>query len=715
MPSPSHSAPLYAALLAAFALPAQAESVLIETADGASAPAEQLDRVDVHGSTPDRYRAEAGGLKLPEPLRDAPRAVSVVPNAVIETQGAINLADALRNVAGLTLASGEGGFRGDNISLRGFGGRTDIYLDGVRDNGQYARDTFATEQVEVLKGAAAMQFGRGAAGGVVNTASKRPQAEDFQRVDLSLGADSLQRAVLDLNESVNEAAGLRVAALYHDADSFRDEVFVERRGVAPSLGLSLGDTTRLEANLLWQTEDGVADYGIPWHLPSGTPVDVPRGHHYGLGRDSFSQYDVLSSRVALSHGFANGAELRHTLSFSDVERLHRMVRPNALTAATLDASTPVTRNHTLTGTTQNNLYNQTDLAFSANTGAISHEIALGLELGREDFSNRARAGLAALPPVPLLNPGSVRVSVPLPSSLEGAALSTYSKTATDTRALYLQDNLKLSEQWRLLAGLRHDQFEARVSNELTGAVLEREDDMTAYTLGAVYQPSEKAAWYANASNAFNPSAETFGLSESSAQLDPEETRNLEVGFKYTPLGDRLLVDVALFSLDKFNARDVDPGNTAVQTLDGRQRSRGVELGISGAITEAWHVFGGVALMDPEIIESNQTNSGVAIEGNRPANAPRRSASLWSVYEFGGGFELGGGAFHVGERFANTGNTLAVPAYTRWDAYAGYRTKRWRVALNAYNLADTEYFEFAHPVFLTPGEGRSWRLSFSYAF
>lgn len=715
MPSPTHSAPLYAALLAAFALPAQADTVLIDTPDGASARAERLDRVEVEGQAPDRYRAEAGGLKLPEPLRDAPRAVSVVPNAVIETQGAINLADALRNVAGLTLASGEGGFRGDNISLRGFGGRTDIYLDGVRDNGQYARDTFATEQVEVLKGAAAMQFGRGAAGGVVNTASKRPQPEDFQRVDLSLGANSLQRAVLDLNESVNEAAGIRVAALYHDADSFRDEVFLERRGLAPSLGLHLGDSTRLDASLLWQTEDGVSDYGIPWHTPSGAPVDVPRSNHYGLGRDSFLHFDVLSSRVALSHAFASGLELRHTLSFGEVERLHRMVRPNAVTVANPDASTLVTRNHSLSGTTQNNLYNQTDLAWSWNTGAISHDVALGLELGREDYTTRARAGLPALPPVPLFDPASVQVDFALPASLEGGPLSSFNKTATDTRALYLQDNLKLSEHWRLLAGLRHDRFEARVSNQLTGAVLEREDNMTAYTLGAVYQPNAKTAWYANASNAFNPSAETFGLSASSAELDPEETRNLEVGFKYTPFGDRLLVDVALFSLDKFNARDVDPSNTAVQTLDGRQRSRGIELGVSGALTEHWHVFGGVALMDPEIVESNLTNGGLPIEGNRPSNAPERSASLWTVYEFGRGFELGGGAFHVGERFANTANTLAVPSYTRWDAYAGYRSKQWRIALNAYNLADTEYFEFAHPVFLTPGEGRSWRLSFSYAF
>lgn len=709
-----HPSALHIALLGALSLPLHAAETPV-TPDGADQRAEELDAIEVEGQALGPYKAEAGGLKLPEPLRDAPRAVSVVPRGVIESQGALNLSDALRNVTGLTLASGEGGFRGDNITLRGFGGRTDIYLDGVRDNGQYSRDTFAIEQVEVLKGAAALQFGRGASGGVVNTASKRPFGEDRSSVSLVLGEHDLTRLELDHNESINDAAGLRIAAVYQDSDSFRDEVTLERQGIAPSLSLKLSDRTRLDASLLYQQEDGVADYGIPWNGVTNEPADVPLSNHYSLGRDSFQDFDVINARVALTHAFGNGLELRNTLSFTDVERTSRRVRPGAVGTATPDASTTVTRDHQVTMATQNNLYNQTDLSWSWETGGLRHDFAAGLELGREDFSNRGLAGLQAPPPAPLFDPQSVSITIPLPSSFANATLSSFNKTDTSTVALYLQDRVQFNEQWSLIAGLRHDRFDAELRNQLTGDVFARDDDMTAYSLGVVYQPNAVYSWYANASNAFNPSAETFGLNASSAQLDPEESRNLEAGLKLTPFGDRLLVDVAVFSLDKFNARDVDPDMTDVQTLDGRQRSRGVEFGVSGAITEHWHIFAGAAFMDPEIVDSNLVNSGVPIEGNRPANAPERTANLWTVYEFARHWEIGGGAFHVGDRYANTGNTRLVPSYTRWDAYLGYRNESFRVALNAYNLSDREYFDFAHPAFLTPGEPRTWRLSMSYAF
>ncbi|MCB1553782.1 MAG: TonB-dependent siderophore receptor [Xanthomonadales bacterium] len=708
--------PLHAAVLAAFTLPAAAqEPVELALPDGSTTSAERLDRVEVETRGPGRYRAEAGGLKMPEPLRDAPRAVTVVPEAVIETQGAYNLADALRNVAGLTLASGEGGFRGDNISLRGFSARTDQYLDGVRDNGQYTRDTFAVQQVEVLKGAAAMQFGRGASGGVVNTVSKRPLDVDRTQFDLSLGEHDLKRVVVDHSEAISEDVGVRVAALYHDADSFRDEVFLERRGIAPSLAVRFGDHTRLDASLLYQREEGVADYGIPWNSVTGRPADVPLSNHYGLGRDSFADFDVLSGRATLSHDFASGIELRNTLSFTDVERTHRRSRPGAVTTATPDASTTVTRDHQLTEGLQDNVYNQTDLSWIAETGGVRHNLSAGLEWGSETYTTHALAGLAAPPPAPLFDPQSVAVDIPLPTSFSGGTLSTDRHTDADTLGVYIQDQIEFNDRWSLIGGLRHDRFEATVDDRAHDTRQRREDNMTAYSLGTVYQPDDTYAWYANVSNAFNPSAETFNLSETSAELDPEETRNVEAGLKITPFGDRLLIDVAVFSLDKFNARDVDPDGSGAQTLDGRQRSRGVEVGVSGAVTEHWHVFAGAAFMDPEIVRSNLVNNGVSIEGNTPQNAPKRSASLWTVYEFARHWEIGGGAFHVGERYADTGNTRTVPGYTRWDAYLGYRANDWRIALNAYNLTDRDYYDYAHPAFVTPGEPRTWRLSFSYAF
>jgi len=303
----------------------------------------------------------------------------------------------------------------------------------------------------------------------------------------------------------------------------------------------------------------------------------------------------------------------------------------------------------------------------------------------------------------------------LPDSFDGATLAADTRVETDTQALYVQDRVELNDQWSVVGGVRHDRFDADVFNRVTGIRFMRNDDMTSWRLATLFQPNDAQSYYASWSTSFNPSAETFALNPATASVGPEENRNLEVGAKLTPWEERLAVNLAVFRLDKTNARTVDPSNTTLDVLDGRQRTDGIEIEVQGALTERWDVFAGAAFMDPEIVRSNDVNSGVPIEGNRPANAPEIAANVWTVYSLGGGWEIGGGAFHVGERFGNTGNTLSIPSYTRWDGYIGYNHKALRVAVNAYNLTDEGYFEYATGAFATPGAPRSVRFNVTYAF
>jgi outer membrane receptor for monomeric catechols len=153
---------------------------------------------------------QAGGeitsQKFTEPLLDTPHSISVVPRQTLDDQGATTLRDALRNVAGISLAAGEGGSQGDNLTLRGFTARNDIFLDGMRDFGSYYRDPFHIEQVEVLKGPESVLFGRGSTGGVVNQATKGPERTPFVSGSLSFGTDLTRRATLDVNERVPPCA-----------------------------------------------------------------------------------------------------------------------------------------------------------------------------------------------------------------------------------------------------------------------------------------------------------------------------------------------------------------------------------------------------------------------------------------------------------------------------------------------------------------------------
>jgi catecholate siderophore receptor len=717
--------PLCAALFGAAVLPLHAQAPAateIELPDGSLAKSRTLEEIEVEArSIPFRAHESSTGMEGSAPLRDIPQTVNVVPQALIETQGAINVSDALRNVAGITLASGEGGFRGDNISIRGFAARTDRYVDGVRDNGQYARDTFNVERIEVLQGASSMLFGRGGTGGVVNTITKRPTGDPAASVSATAGSWDFRRVTADLDQPLGEAAGVRVAALWHDAQSFRDEVSTERKAVAPSLLLQPGEATRIDASLLWQEQRGIGDYGTPWNNATNRPADVPISNFYGPGDSAVEDFDVYSGRMTVNHAFSDRFTLRNTTGYDHVERLTGYARPGGVTSETPDTLVSLAGNQ-LRGNSQINLHHQTDLLFEFDTGAVRHHIASGLEFGWEDFAYRAIAcnsdaavsPLRCLAPVPLFAPQSV-VQPALIASLSGQRLSTYNKTDTESRALYLQDRVVLDDQWSLVAGVRHDRFEAEQRNLLTDERFARTDSFTSYRVGAVFQPSDAQSWYASWSTSFNPSAETFGLSAASAEVGPEENRNIEFGLKLTPWGGRFGLNLALFDLTKTNARTVDPNNTSVTVLDGEQRTRGFQADLQGNLTERWLVSAGIALMDPEVTRSNTVSGGIPIEGKTPQNAPETQANLWTVYDLGNGFEIGGGAFHTGKRYADAPNLKRIDAYTRWDAYAAWRHEALRIALNAYNLGDEQYVDYAHPAFVTWGEPRHVRLSVSYSF
>src|SRR5690606_9851285 len=116
--------------------------------------------------------------KFQQPIEEIPQTLSVIPKEVIREQNATTLRDVLRNTPGISFQAGEGGVRpGDNLSIRGFNAQNDLFIDGVRDFGGYSRDPFNLEQVEVAKGPASTNAGRGSTGGTVNLVSKKPGQE----------------------------------------------------------------------------------------------------------------------------------------------------------------------------------------------------------------------------------------------------------------------------------------------------------------------------------------------------------------------------------------------------------------------------------------------------------------------------------------------------------------------------------------------------------
>jgi catecholate siderophore receptor len=194
--------------------------------DAANKRATELPAVKVESSADDeavfREVKSSTGSKFEADTRDVPQSISVVTEKLIESQGSYTLKDALRNVAGLTIAAGEGGVTGDSLTLRGFAARTDLYLDGVLDNGQYVRDSFFIDKVEVLKGPSSMLFGRGSTGGVINQISKKPKRGEYDlqgETNFTFGSDSFKRLDADAAVSLSPGVQARVSAVAQDADS----------------------------------------------------------------------------------------------------------------------------------------------------------------------------------------------------------------------------------------------------------------------------------------------------------------------------------------------------------------------------------------------------------------------------------------------------------------------------------------------------------------
>jgi len=672
-----------------------------------------LPEVKVEGAVPvagDGYRSERSSTatRTDTPLRDIPQSVTVVPEALMEAQAAFNLRDALRNVPGLTLAAGEGGRTGDSITLRGFAANSDTYLDGVKDNGQYFRDTFFIEGVDVLKGPSSMLFGRGSTGGVINLLSKQAHPGQSAEADLSLGSYDLRRATVDGNFGTDELAG-RISALYHDTDSFRDENFLERKAIAPTGRVKLGSDSSLTLSGLYQREDSVFDYGVP--MFRGRPANVDRDTFYGFSDDRFQQFDVAVTTATLDMGLSDNLRLRNTTRYGDYQRDYRTHLFGDVTDLGRDST--VARTQALRASGQQNLINQTDLILKGNWLGYEHTLLFGAELAREDYDFRSKnstdvAAISIFDPVSASSVGAGRAND------LGGGLATDRDTEATTRALYVQEQLALNPQWRLVGGARFDRFEADFDDRLTQDALSESTDFWSPRAGVVWQPTDVASWYASVGRSFNPSAETFTLSAATQDLSPEESTNYEVGTRHELLDGRMGLAAALFRLDKDKARTPDPNDPSLTVLAGQQVTNGLEVELNGKLTETVSAFASVAWLDAEIAESNALQEGVPIEGNRPPNVARQQGVVWADWAFAPHWTLGGGVYFVSSRYTDNGNTAELPGYERLDLMLGYEQPQWALQLNVQNLTDEEYYESGQLRSALPGSPRAAILSLKVA-
>ena len=739
--------PLAAAVMAVFATPLYAQTttpatpaVQLAQASSSASPASQpsasqpsdsntLPAVKVTGQTdnatdfqPDKSSV---GAKVPTALRDIPQAVTVIPKAVLQSQAANSFSDALRNVPGITIGAAEGGQIGNNINLRGFSARTDIYLDGFRDRGQYYRDTFNLESIDVLYGPSSLYFGRGSTGGVINQVSKEPKLKKRADVSVQAGTHDRYRTTVDLDTPITDTSAFRINAFGQSLGSSRDVMKNKDYGVAPEVKFGIGTPTEITLSALIQHNRDQPDYGIP--PLNGHPAPVNRGTFYGYTDDRTIQ-DVQTFSARIKHRFNDDVTVRNQTQFSHYSTEARATNAASVLTGPLSTSTALSNGNFTTidpsklfvklqGKDRNindhSVYNSTDVEWKFNTGPVKHDLLAGVDLSHETYSNQSFTATSpgmtsnTIGVVPLINPPYT----PRPANVKEVATNLAESSANGV-GLYLNDTISLGEHWKVVGGVRWDRYEASIKNTIN---LPRYATQTNYFTsvrgGIIYQPADWQSYYVSYGTSFDPSLEALTLTNGQQNLPPEHNKSYEVGAKLDLLGGGLSVTQSLFNIEKTNARTANPDGS--YTLDGDIRVRGYQLGLAGHITDKWQVFGGYTYMDGTILQAFD-----GTQGKTPANTPRNTLTLWTTYLFTPHWEIGGGPTYMSSRYAANNNLVQVGGYTRWDAMAAYHAKRYDVQINVLNLTDKNYYDALIPSDggrAVPGYGRTFLATLNYRF
>lgn len=623
-------------------------------------------------------------------LRDVPQSVSVVTSELIHDQSMRSMADVVRYVPGVSMGQGEG--HRDAPTLRGNSTTADFFVDGVRDDVQYYRDLYNAERIEVLKGPNAMIFGRGGGGGVINRVTKYADGRHRGEFEVQAGSHQSKRVSADVGAGVSDSLSLRLNGMYEDSGSYRDFVELDRYGVNPTALLQLSADTRARFSYEHFRDERTVDRGVP--SLNGRPVDVDASTFFGNPQLSFAKATVNLAAVTLDHDFNAALRLRNHTQYADYDKFYENVYPARMADATnalLDAYNSDTQ--------RENLFNQTDLTWRAVTGAIDHTLLAGVEIGRQRTSNlRDDSSFAAL--VPISNPVTFEPVVfdePTQNNDVDVTLS----------AVYLQDQIQLSENFQVVAGVRFDQFKVQFDNHRTGARFERDDELVSPRLGVVFKPAQPLSVYASYSVSYLPSSgdQFSSLDATSQALEPEQFRNLEVGMKWDLLPD-LALSAAVYQLDRSNTRAPGPTPGTV-VLTGEQRSEGIELGLSGAVTDAWEIIAGYALQDAHITRT----TSAAPEGRDVALVPEHQLSLWNTYRLTPMWRIGLGVTYQSDVYASITNAVKLPSFTRVDAAVFFTLNdRIEAQLNVENLLDESYYSTAHnDNNITPGAPTQLRL------
>jgi catecholate siderophore receptor len=654
-------------------------------------------------------RATATATKTDTDVKDVPQALTIVTAQQIQDQQLRSVGDLLAYVPGASFGGGEG--NRDQIVLRGNASTADFFIDGVRDDVQYFRDFYNIDRVEVLKGPNAMIFGRGGGGGIVNRVLKRPTFRAAAGATASADNWGDVRLTGDIDQPLSSTVGVRLNGMYEGGSSFRDDADLKRYGINPTAAVVSGNT-RIDLSYEHFHDRRTADRGVP--ADGDEPVRGYTRTFFGDPDISYARADVDLATLAVEHDFGDGLKLRnHTLA-GDYRKFYQNVFGNGFDASTGLVGLAGYNNRN----DRTNLFSQTDLVWDNHLAGVDQTLLLGFEVGRQKSRNLRMTAIFPvdeeghpLNVVSISDPtvNSDATFAPLPSDADNRVRATVA-------AAYLQDQIRLSPTFEIVAGLRFDSFKVDVDDLRAGGggAFARHDQLWSPRLGLIAKPLANLSFYASYSRSYLPqSGEQFsGLTDVTDGLKPERFDNYEVGAKWEVM-EGLLATAAVYQLDRSNTRATDPLDSTHTVLTGKQRTRGLELGLERSVTSRWLISGGYSLQNARIVSATAS----APAGTRVPLVARHSVSLWNRYDVNKRLGVGLGIIARSRSYASISNAVKLPGYARVDAALFYKlSSRIQAQLNGENLFGAHYFPTASSDNnIAPGAPRTIKASVGYRF
>ena len=674
-----------------------AASAAAFSADATAPVATELPTMTVQDTATDEYAVPSAttGTKTDTPLMETPLSIQVVPQQVLQDQAVTTLDQALTNVSGVRSRSG--GLNWESTFLRGFSTLTTFHngfrIDDLFGFGQ--RTLTNVESIEVLKGPAAILYGRVEPGGIVNLVTKQPLATPYYSIEQQVGSWNQYLTSVDATGPVNSDRTLRyrLSASYQNNGFWRDGIQDNKFFVSPAVSWDISPRTQvnLEAEYTHSPEMGYdAGQGAPYDPATGTIIWLPRDRN-------LAKYQHMSSDTSL-------VELNGVHQFSDqwsiklqADRFdfHQLPGSTWYWLAGFSPGTTNAWNVDRGGSGGDGHWTTTasilDLTGHFRSAGLEHTVLLGADYYRYRVTAHLQQA-SGIDSTDAFNPAPI-TDLPM-----DPALAYYEASTTNNTGVYVQDQIRLPHGVQVLAGWRWQQVNRDGSYiDATGVNTpdaHQSDSATTPRYGILWQASDQLSFYGNY-------AENFGANNGrdwqNQLLPPESGRQEEIGAKAQFLDGRLSSSLALYDLTKTNVAVCDLAHdpsclAGILMTVGEVRSRGTEFDIQGAVRPGWNLIATYTYTDIVVTHSTSPPGGTYVQGNRMPNVPRNMGSLWSTYGLDraglSGMKVGAGITAYSSA-TDSSNAFTVPGYAVTNAMASYEFTAARthvtLQLNVNNL------------------------------